>query len=241
MEVELQSSVSQRLPFVVVAPASAAREDLATLPAGRPFPCRLPRYGRLGAAAHRALDIGVAALLLLLTAPLLLVTAVAIKLDSRGPVLYRQERVGLHGRAFRLYKFRSMRVDAEADGAARWAEQRDPRVTRVGRVIRALRIDEIPQIVNVFLGQMAMVGPRPERPEWVAQLQDRIPHFEHRTMVKPGITGWAQVNWRYGASVEDAREKLAYDLYYVRNRTLLLDLVVLAATVRVVLFGQGAR
>jgi lipopolysaccharide/colanic/teichoic acid biosynthesis glycosyltransferase len=241
MEAFLHTFHAPTLPRVVMAPTRAAREDLAALPEGRPFPVRFPRAGRIGLAAHRALDIAVAAALLLLTAPLLLLTALAIRLESPGTILYRQERVGLNGKVFSLYKFRSMRADAEADGAPVWAQRRDPRVTRVGRVIRLLRIDEIPQIVNVFLGQMAMVGPRPERPEWVAALRREIPRFDDRTLVKPGITGWAQVNYRYGASIEDSREKLAYDLFYVRNRSLALDLLVLAATVRVVLFGQGAR
>lgn len=178
--------------------------------------------------------------LLLLLLPLALLLACLVKLDSPGPVLYRQERVGLHGRPFRLLRFRSMRADAEAAGP-RWAAQADPRVTRVGRLMRLTRMDELPQLLNVLGGSMSLVGPRPERPCFVAQLAEAIPHFHERTRVRPGITGWAQVNHPYGASVEDARQKLAYDLYYVQHRSLLLDLRILLATVRVVLTAAGAR
>ena len=177
---------------------------------------------------------------MLVTLPLLLLTALAIKLDSPGPVFYRQERVGRDGRVFMLFKFRSMVVDAEK-GGARWATKHDTRVTRVGRFIRLTRIDEIPQVLNVLRGDMAFVGPRPERPAFVRQLAEQIPHYHDRAVVRPGITGWAQVNYPYGASVEDARMKLAYDLYYVRRRSLFLDLLILVATVRVVLFQEGSR
>jgi exopolysaccharide biosynthesis polyprenyl glycosylphosphotransferase len=197
--------------------------------------------GWLAAAVKRSLDIALSLLLLALTLPVMAMAALAVRLDSPGPILYRQERVGLHGKPFTLCKFRSMRPDAEAGGAPRWAQQHDPRVTRVGRAIRATRIDELPQLINVLLGQMSMVGPRPERPHFVAQLGRVIPLYAERAYVKPGITGWAQVNYPYGASVEDAREKLAYDLYYVKNRSLLLDLLILLATVRVILFREGAR
>jgi lipopolysaccharide/colanic/teichoic acid biosynthesis glycosyltransferase len=149
--------------------------------------------------------------------------------------------VGRGGRVFTLFKFRSMRTDAEAAGAPVWASRRDDRVTRVGRFIRLTRIDEIPQVLNVLRGDMAFVGPRPERPTFVEQLGRIIPHYNDRAVVKPGITGWAQVNYPYGASVEDARMKLAYDLYYVRRRSLFLDLLILVATVRVVLFQEGSR
>ena len=155
-------------------------------------------------------------------------------------MLYRQERVGLHGRAFTLLKFRSMQIDAEARGPA-WAAQGDPRVTRVGAFIRRMRIDELPQLINVLKGEMGFVGPRPERPHFVDQLAEVIPFYRDRACVKPGITGWAQVNYPYGASIEDARQKLSYDLYYVKHRNLFLDLLILFATVRVILFQEGAR
>jgi exopolysaccharide biosynthesis polyprenyl glycosylphosphotransferase len=179
--------------------------------------------------------------MLALAVPLMAVTAIAVRLDSKGPVLYRQKRVGLRGRSFMLLKFRSMRVDAEAGGLPRWAARGDARVTRVGAFIRSTRIDELPQLLNVLRGDMSLVGPRPERPHFVEQLAELIPFYDKRSYVKPGLTGWAQVNYPYGASVEDAREKLAYDLYYVKNRGLFLDLLVLLATVRVILFREGAR
>jgi len=178
--------------------------------------------------------------MLLLTLPIVLIVACLIRLESRGSVLYRQERVGLHGRSFSLWKFRSMRSDAEALGAC-WAAQRDPRVTRVGAFIRAHRIDELPQLVNVLRGEMSLIGPRPERPVFVEQLVQVIPDFAARTRVLPGLTGWAQVNYPYGASVEDARVKLGYDMFYIRNRSLALDLRILLRTVSVVLRRSGAR
>ena len=170
----------------------------------------------------------------------MLVIAVLVRLDSPGPVLYRQERVGLAGRSFTLLKFRSMRSDAETTGPA-WAMQRDPRVTRIGSFIRRTRIDELPQLINVLRGEMSFIGPRPERPHFVEQLAEAIPHYRERARVKPGLTGWAQVNFPYGASVEDARVKLSYDLYYVKHRSPLLDLAILFATVRVILFQEGSR
>jgi exopolysaccharide biosynthesis polyprenyl glycosylphosphotransferase len=197
--------------------------------------------GRLTNVLKRAMDIAVSLSLLVLTLPVMLLTALLIKLDSPGPVIYRQRRLGLHGEPFTVCKFRSMRVDAEVGGDPRWAQQKDPRVTRVGKIIRPMRIDELPQLINVLLGEMSMIGPRPERPHFVEQLAQVIPLYRQRAYVKPGITGWAQVNYPYGASVEDAREKLAYDLYYVKNRSLLLDLLILFATVRVILFREGAR
>jgi exopolysaccharide biosynthesis polyprenyl glycosylphosphotransferase len=197
--------------------------------------------GRMTNVLKRALDVAVSLSLMVLTLPVMLVTALLIKLDSPGPVLYRQQRLGLHGEVFTLCKFRSMRIDAEAGGDPRWAQKQDPRVTRVGRFIRPMRIDELPQLINVLQGQMSMIGPRPERPHFVEQLARVIPLYRQRAYVKPGITGWAQVNYPYGASVEDAREKLAYDLYYVKNRGLLLDVLILFATVRVILFREGAR
>ena len=195
----------------------------------------------LEVSLRRSLDILVSAGVLLLALPVMLLAAVAIKLDSPGPVFYRQERVGRGGRGFMLLKFRSMVVDAEQAGAPQWATQRDPRVTRIGRFMRLTRIDELPQVLNVLRGDMAFVGPRPERPAFVETLGRVIPHFHDRAQVKPGITGWAQVNYPYGASVEDSRMKLAYDLYYVKRRSLFLDLLILIATVRVVLFQEGSR
>jgi len=197
--------------------------------------------GSLVNFVKRGLDIAVSLSLLVLTLPVMLMVVLLIKLESAGPVLYRQQRVGLHGQAFTLLKFRSMTVDAEAGGKPRWAQHGDPRITRVGRFIRPLRIDELPQLLNVLLGEMSMVGPRPERPHFVRQLSQVIPLYPQRAYVKPGLTGWAQVNYPYGASVEDAREKLAYDLYYVKNRGVLLDLLILFATVRVILSREGAR
>lgn len=193
-----------------------------------------------GLAVARVFDVLVSLSLLVLTLPLMLLTALLIRLDSPGPVLYRQERVGLGGTSFTLLKFRSMRADAEQRGPT-WAKAKDPRVTRVGQVIRKVRIDELPQLLNVLRGEMSFVGPRPERPHFVEQLAAVIPHYRERSRVKPGVTGWAQVNYPYGASIEDARMKLSYDLYYVRNRSLLLDVLILVATVRVILFQEGAR
>lgn len=218
-----------------------ARVDIERLPPGWLTSSNAAREGQVEAAFRRGFDIVLSATLLLATLPLLLLTALAIKLDSPGPVFYRQERVGRGGRVFTLFKFRSMVVDAEATGAPVWASHGDCRVTRVGRVIRLTRIDEIPQVMNVLRGDMAFVGPRPERPAFVDKLAALIPHYNDRALVKPGITGWAQVNYPYGASVEDARMKLAYDLYYVRRRSLFLDLLILIATVRVVLFQEGSR
>ena len=195
----------------------------------------------LGRGFKRVCDIFIGVILTIATLPLMLLTAAAIKLDSPGPVLYRQVRTGLLGKSFILFKFRSMTANAEAGGKAIWAEKRDPRVTRVGRFIRATRIDELPQLLNVMRGEMSMIGPRPERPIFVEQLVQVIPFYNHRSYVKPGLTGWAQVNFPYGASIEDAREKLAYDLYYVKNRGLLLDFIILLSTVRVILFREGAR
>jgi lipopolysaccharide/colanic/teichoic acid biosynthesis glycosyltransferase len=171
----------------------------------------------------------------------MLVTALCICLDSGLPVLYRQRRVGQDGRVFTLYKFRSMRVDAESTGAPRWASTGDDRTTRVGRFIRKWRLDELPQLINVLRGEMSFVGPRPERPYFVDQLTKQIPYYALRHSAKPGITGWAQVRYQYGASVDDAIEKLQYDLYYLKNRSLFLDIMIMFATVEVVLWGRGAR
>lgn len=201
------------------------------------------RNGTLFAVFKRAFDIGAAFFLLCLAWPAMLVTVVAIWLEDGvgAPVVFRQRRVGRDGRIFEVCKFRSMTVDAEADGKARWATPGDARVTRVGAVIRKLRIDELPQILNVLAGDMAFVGPRPERPEFVRELAEKIPYFDKRHCVKPGITGWAQLNYPYGASVNDARNKLEFDLYYVKNQSLFLDFTILLQTAEVILFGKGAR
>ncbi|MEH1805659.1 sugar transferase [Nostoc sp.] len=186
----------------------------------------------------RLLDIILAWSLFLFLSPLMLLTVLAIKLDSPGPVLYTQMRTGLEGKPFRVYKFRSMYQDAEKRGA-QWANERDPRSTRVGRWLRLTRIDELPQLLNVLWGEMSLIGPRPERPEFDIKLRQEIPYYDLRYVVKPGITGWAQVMYPYGASVEDAYEKLAYDLYYIKNYSLALDLAIVFKTIRVVLLGKG--
>ena len=196
--------------------------------------------GRLQEFVNRVGDIGISLALLVFTAPLMIIVALLVHFDSPGPVLYRQERVGRGGIPFTILKFRSMSANAEAGGPA-WAVQRDPRVTRIGSLMRRTRIDELPQLFNVLRGQMSFIGPRPERPHFVTQLAEQIPFYRERARVKPGLTGWAQVNFPYGASVEDARVKLSYDLYYVRHRSPLLDLAILFATVRVILFQEGSR
>ncbi|MBE7157370.1 MAG: exopolysaccharide biosynthesis polyprenyl glycosylphosphotransferase [Rhodospirillales bacterium] len=203
--------------------------------------CKATTCSRLEAALRRAMDLLGSATLLVFLAPLMGLVALAVYLDTPGPTLYRQERVGLHGRSFTLLKFRSMRMDAEIGGVPTWAASGDTRVTRVGGVIRYLRLDELPQLVNVLRGEMSMIGPRPERPHFVRQLAQAIPFYEDRHRVKPGITGWAQINYPYGASVDDARQKHAYDLYYLKHRSILLDLWIVVSTVRVILLGHGAR
>jgi exopolysaccharide biosynthesis polyprenyl glycosylphosphotransferase len=189
----------------------------------------------------RVFDIASALLLVVLTLPLMAATSVLILLESSGPILHFQERVGRNGRLFNVVKFRSMRTDAEKDGTPRWASAGDARVTRLGRVMRKLRIDELPQLFSVLTGDMSLVGPRPERPFCVDQLTQHLPYYAVRHSVKPGVTGWAQVRYPYGASVEDAAEKLQYDLYYVKNHSLLLDLLVLVNTVGFVLTGKGSQ
>ncbi|MBC6435899.1 sugar transferase [Nostoc sp. HG1] len=186
----------------------------------------------------RLLDIVLAWLLFQFLSPLILLVVLAIKLDSPGPVFYTQMRSGLEGKPFKVYKFRSMYQDAEK-GGVQWAQKRDPRITRVGRWLRLTRIDELPQILNVIWGEMSLIGPRPERPEFDIKLREEIPYYDLRYVVKPGITGWAQVMYPYGASVEDAYEKLAYDLYYIKNYSLALDLAIIFKTIRVVLLGKG--
>jgi sugar transferase (PEP-CTERM system associated) len=199
------------------------------------------RQSWLRTAIKRVFDIAVSAGLLVLTAPVMIFAAVMIAVESRGPVIYRQERVGFGGRRFTVLKFRSMTRDAEKDGKATWAAVNDVRVTRVGRLLRRTRIDELPQLLNVIRGEMSFVGPRPERPEFVAMLTEQIPFYAVRHSVKPGLTGWAQVRYSYGATIEQSVKKLEYDLYYVKNHSLFLDLVILLETVRVVLLGEGAR
>lgn len=199
------------------------------------------RQGVLRRGMKRLFDLIVSAVLLLLALPIMLIAAVCIVVESGFPVLYRQERVGQEGRVFSIYKFRSMNNNAERDGTPRWAIANDDRTTRVGRIIRKLRIDELPQVINVFKGEMSFVGPRPERSYFVDKLVNQIPYYALRHTVKPGITGWAQVCYSYGASLDDTSEKLQYDLYYLKNHTLFLDLMILIATIEVVLWGKGAR
>lgn len=199
------------------------------------------RLGFFRDFVKRAFDLGASLALLVVSSPVMLITALCIFLENGAPVLYRQERVGQGGRTFTIYKFRSMRIDAEGDGKPRWAGVDDDRTTRVGRFIRKLRIDELPQVFNVLKGEMSFVGPRPERPYFVNQLNSQIPYYSARHSIKPGITGWAQVRYAYGATVQDATEKLQYDLYYVKNHSLFLDIMILIDTVQVVLWGKGAR
>jgi sugar transferase (PEP-CTERM system associated) len=199
------------------------------------------RQGEARNLLKRMFDLLAALFLLVVTAPIMLLAALAIVLESGFPFIYWQERVGARGRRFMLLKFRSMVSDAEPDGEARWAVVNDARVTRVGRLLRRTRIDELPQLVNVLKGEMSFVGPRPERPCFVEQLTEKVPFYGVRHSVKPGITGWAQVRCSYGASVEDAARKLQFDLFYVKNHTFFLDLLILLETVRVVLFAEGSR
>jgi sugar transferase (PEP-CTERM system associated) len=193
--------------------------------------------------SSRSLDLLASLLILVVSLPAMAITALAIKLEDgwHAPVFYRQARVGLGGHAFDVLKFRSMRTDAEREGVAQWAQTKDPRITRVGAIIRKIRVDELPQILNVVRGQMSFVGPRPERPQFVAQLAQNIPYYAQRHCVKPGITGWAQLCYPYGSSEQDALEKLQYDLYYIKNNTLLFDLAILVQTAEVVFMGRGAR
>ena len=199
------------------------------------------KQGVVRSLVKRLLDVVGSAVLLLLAAPVMLVTAVLVFLESGLPIFYRQERVGLNGQTFNVIKFRSMRQDAEKDGTPRWAGAGDARVTRVGKFIRKTRIDELPQLLCVLKGDMSLVGPRPERPYFVERLTQDIPYYALRHGVKPGLTGWAQVRYHYGASVKDAEQKLQYDLYYVKNHSWFLDLIVLFETVGVVLTGKGAQ
>lgn len=198
------------------------------------------RRGLIALVCKRLLDVAVSAVGLVALTPLLLLIAALIRVDSPGPILFRQLRVGLRGRLFSIWKFRSMQHDAEKSGP-RWAQANDPRVSRIGRWLRKTRLDELPQLVNVYRGEMSLVGPRPERPEFVQGLRSTIPFYDIRHTVRPGMTGWAQVRFRYGASQEESHMKLQYDLYYVKNFSLLFDLKILVHTVRVVVLGEGAR
>jgi exopolysaccharide biosynthesis polyprenyl glycosylphosphotransferase len=188
----------------------------------------------------RIIDVVAALVGLVMLIPLTLMLAIAIKLDTPGPVFYKQMRVGLRGRPYMIWKFRSMRQDAETMGA-RWASTGDPRVSRVGRWLRKWRMDEVPQLINVLRGEMSLVGPRPERPVFVQELRNSIPYYDLRHTVRPGITGWAQTKFRYGASKEDSHVKLQYDLYYVKNLSLMLDMRIVLNTIKVMLLGEGAR
>ncbi len=196
---------------------------------------------RISSIAKRLFDIAVSLLLLVIAAPLIIIFGIIVKLESKGPAFYKQTRVGLYNQNFSVFKLRSMRQDAEVGGKAVWAAENDPRITRVGKFIRLTRIDELPQVWNVLRGDMSFVGPRPERPEFVADLETKLKYYAERHMVKPGITGWAQVNYPYGASLEDARHKLEYDLYYAKNYTPFLDVLIILQTIRVVLWPDGAR
>ncbi len=217
------------------------RIDLDTVnPSGLIFSDGFSSGQAVSRALKRLFDIAVSGLVLTLTAPAILIFALLVQLDSKGPAFYRQRRVGLFGEPFDVIKLRSMRTDAEINGA-QWAAKDDPRVTRIGNFIRKTRIDELPQLWTVLKGEMSFVGPRPERPEFVAELEQHLPYYAERHMVKPGITGWAQINYPYGASVEDARHKLEYDLYYAKNYTQFLDLLILLQTLRVVIWNEGAR
>jgi sugar transferase (PEP-CTERM system associated) len=198
------------------------------------------RASRLSRLVKRTFDLGMSTVGLVLAAPLMVLSVIAVWLDSPGPILYSQPRVGENGRIFTLYKFRSMRVDAE-NGTPVWAISNDRRVTRIGRFLRTTRLDELPQLWNVMLGDMSFVGPRPERPYFVQQLRSMIPFYEERHSVKPGVTGWAQIRYRYGSSVEDAVEKLRYDLYYIKHMSILFDMTIVIDTVKVILIGRGAQ
>ena len=190
-------------------------------------------------AVKRILDVSVSLVALIVSLPIMVIVAIAVRMSSPGPVLYHQQRVGERGRVFTLHKFRSMRIDAEADSGAVWSQDGDTRVTRVGRFLRKMRFDELPQLWNVMRGDMSLVGPRPERPEFVQQLTQQIPYYGQRHIVRPGLTGWAQVRYAYGSSVEDAMEKLQYDLFYIKHMSLGMDLLIALSTVKTVLSRRG--
>jgi sugar transferase (PEP-CTERM system associated) len=194
---------------------------------------------RLQSAVKRLVDIALAVTGLVLGAPFFVLTALLVKATSPGPVLYRQQRVGQHGREFTIYKFRSMRADAEAASGAVWAQQNDARVTPVGKFLRKSRLDELPQLWNILRGDMSFVGPRPERPEFVRQLTEQIPYYGQRHVVRPGLTGWAQVKYPYGSTVEDALEKLQYELFYIKHMSVGFDVFIVLKTVKTVLLRKG--
>ncbi len=215
--------------------------DLENLYPARFIFARNAGYAVWSMRAKRVLDVVVSGAAVVVLSPVLLLAALAIRLDSPGSVFYRQTRVGLNGAPYEIVKFRSMRSDAEVAGKPQWAQENDSRVTRVGRFLRQTRIDELPQILNILKGEMSLVGPRPERPFFVEKLEEAMPFYAERHRVKPGLTGWAQIKYRYGATEEDAREKLRYDLYYVKNFNVLLDIFIMMRTVRVVLWPDGVH
>jgi len=198
------------------------------------------KYSQRRNMAKRVFDLVLASAFFLVLWPFMLLTAIAVRLESPGNILYHQVRVGLNGKTFRIYKFRSMRQDAEKNGAV-WAQKNDARVTKVGAFIRNTRLDELPQLYNVLAGQMSFVGPRPERPEFVSELTEQIPFYDTRHKVKPGLMGWAQLKYPYGASVEDAKNKLQYDLYYTKNHSFLMDMLIMIQTVEIILLGKGVH
>ena len=198
------------------------------------------RQARIAALSRGVVHRLVALIGGILSLPIIALTAILIKLDSPGPIFYRQERVGKNGRHFVLVKFRSMNIDAEKEGPV-WASKKDDRTTRVGRIIRKIRVDEIPQFWNILRGEMNFVGPRPERPHFVSQLAEEIPYYEQRHLIAPGLTGWAQIKYAYGASIEDARQKLQYDLFYIKNQSLILDAIIMFETIKIIIFGRGAH
>jgi sugar transferase (PEP-CTERM system associated) len=198
------------------------------------------RQARITTISRNSVHWLVALIGFTLSLPIMILTSILIKLESKGSVFYKQERVGKNGRTFILMKFRSMKVYAEKSGPV-WASKGDDRTTRVGRIIRKVRIDEIPQFWNILRGEMSFVGPRPERPHFVSQLADEIPYYEQRHLIAPGLTGWAQIKYPYGASIEDARQKLQYDLFYIKNYSLLLDAIIMFETIKIIIFGRGAQ
>jgi len=189
----------------------------------------------------RIIDLAVGLLGLVLSSPVMLLVAILVRLDSKGPIIFSQTRVGLSGKCFQVFKFRSMRVDAELETGAQWAKHNDDRVTRIGRFLRQYRLDEFPQFVNVIRGEMSFVGPRPERPVFVDQLRDIISYYDERHSVRPGLTGWAQVQYPYGASIEDACRKLEYDLFYLKNMSVFFDGIIILKTIRIIMTGRGGR
>jgi len=246
-QVPLADLLDLRFSGIRVQEAAAAYEEVSkTISLKELRPSQLIYMAGLGPRPGMvALQVAYSKLIalvgLVVTSPLMLLIAAAVKLTSPGPVFYRQTRVGWRGRNFTLYKFRSMRADAEAATGAVWATKDDPRVTPVGRWLRRLRLDELPQFFNVLRGEMSLVGPRPERPEFVASLAEQIPYYRQRLAVRPGITGWAQINHEYGDSVEDAARKLEYDLYYIKNLSPALDAYIILQTLKTVLLQRGAQ